>query len=269
MASLKCSKCGVEKSSGEFSPDKKNASGRKSQCRECVRAYQREARKSEEFKAKRRAYRKRPEVRAKESAYMKQWSGAAEKVVATEKGCSKCGETKPADGFSRNAKTSDGLASWCKACVAEKVKSHRQNPEVKSRLSAWAKTPKVKAWRAAYRKTDSHKAAQARYANSDKGKASRVNRTARRRLREELAGARLTGWDWRRVLRASGNACHYCRRPFTDGLRPTVDHKLALARGGTHDKDNIVPSCMHCNCSKRDGDFPVTLPDGTPYRITA
>lgn len=30
----------------------------------------------------------------------------------------------------------------------------------------------------------------------------------------------------------------------------TVDHVVPLARGGTHDLDNLVLACMGCNCRK-------------------
>lgn len=39
--------------------------------------------------------------------------------------------------------------------------------------------------------------------------------------------------------------CVYCGEPATEG-----DHLVPLARGGKHCRENIVPACKKCNCSK-------------------
>jgi len=43
-----------------------------------------------------------------------------------------------------------------------------------------------------------------------------------------------------------GNKCLYCGGPFEQ-----TDHLIPLARGGAHCLGNLVPSCGHCNFSKR------------------
>ena len=46
--------------------------------------------------------------------------------------------------------------------------------------------------------------------------------------------------------------CGYCKRAFSDGEKPTVDHLIPLNGGGGHDPWNLVPACQSCNSSKRD-----------------
>jgi 5-methylcytosine-specific restriction endonuclease McrA len=54
-----------------------------------------------------------------------------------------------------------------------------------------------------------------------------------------------------RVLVRDKYTCHYCGQ-----LANAVDHKIALARGGSSDIENLVAACKPCNSSKRDGDVP-------------
>lgn len=49
--------------------------------------------------------------------------------------------------------------------------------------------------------------------------------------------------EWQRV----GRTCAYC-----DGPCETVDHIIALVRGGTNYEGNLTPACRRCNGSKRD-----------------
>jgi hypothetical protein len=41
--------------------------------------------------------------------------------------------------------------------------------------------------------------------------------------------------------------CVYCGAP-----KEHADHVIALAAGGSHARNNLVPSCASCNCSKKD-----------------
>jgi 5-methylcytosine-specific restriction endonuclease McrA len=45
--------------------------------------------------------------------------------------------------------------------------------------------------------------------------------------------------------------CYYCGL-FTESDKRTLDHKVSLARGGTHTANNVEMACWSCNCSKRD-----------------
>ena len=43
--------------------------------------------------------------------------------------------------------------------------------------------------------------------------------------------------------------CFYCRRSLKAGYH--VDHYIALAKGGTNDRENLRLACPSCNCSKQ------------------
>lgn len=67
------------------------------------------------------------------------------------------------------------------------------------------------------------------------------------------ANARGYGRNWRRV-RAQVLAEEPLCRPCRDNGRVTpaehVDHHLALDKGGTNDRDNLVPMCHSCHSAK-------------------
>jgi hypothetical protein len=61
------------------------------------------------------------------------------------------------------------------------------------------------------------------------------------------------------VRKKTPGLCFYCGKEFRplDPYHPdamTVDHYVALARGGSDELDNLVPACRRCNGRKRDGD---------------
>lgn len=58
------------------------------------------------------------------------------------------------------------------------------------------------------------------------------------------------------ILAGSGFRCDYCGRGKTDGARLSVDHVVARAQGGTHDRSNLVTACAMCNQGKADRPIP-------------
>lgn len=62
---------------------------------------------------------------------------------------------------------------------------------------------------------------------------------------------------WLVALRkAQGERCAYCGCTFEAGTdrRATIDHVVALARGGPDTRENCVAACQRCNELKRDMD---------------
>lgn len=53
------------------------------------------------------------------------------------------------------------------------------------------------------------------------------------------------------ALRDCGQRCVYCATPL-DQRTATLDHVIALARGGAHDPGNLVVACAPCNRLKGD-----------------
>ena len=58
----------------------------------------------------------------------------------------------------------------------------------------------------------------------------------------------LTLAQWHEILDTYQHRCAYCGVK-SDHL--TLDHVIPVSRGGKHSKDNVVPACRHCNCSKQ------------------
>ena len=79
----------------------------------------------------------------------------------------------------------------------------------------------------------------------------------RRRAQKLGAVATLTAAQWKAIVVAYKGRCAYC------GKKPqkiTQDHVLALARGGHHTAENVVPACMPCNFRKHTGLPPLIPP---------
>jgi len=60
------------------------------------------------------------------------------------------------------------------------------------------------------------------------------------------------------VLASRGFRCDYCGASAKqDGKRLEVEHVIARANGGTHDRTNLVAACRDCNLGKSDLPLPV------------
>lgn len=68
----------------------------------------------------------------------------------------------------------------------------------------------------------------------------------RRRVRKVGNGGSHTLAERQEKFAQLGNACVYCG----SAGRLTVDHDVPLARGGTDDISNVLPSCRSCNSRK-------------------
>lgn len=77
----------------------------------------------------------------------------------------------------------------------------------------------------------------------------------------------------RAVAERSAWRCVYCLRPLAEGAehpadRPTVDHVVPRARGGTSRRRNLVAACRPCNGRKADSDLTEWLAAcGLPGRL--
>ena len=67
-----------------------------------------------------------------------------------------------------------------------------------------------------------------------------------RRTRARVAAGSFTAAEWLDKLTLFANCCIYCG----EKKKPTIDHKVPLARGGTNDISNLVPACGSCNSRK-------------------
>jgi 5-methylcytosine-specific restriction endonuclease McrA len=74
-----------------------------------------------------------------------------------------------------------------------------------------------------------------------------------------------------RIL-ANATQCSYCGcdisvdLPMGHPQRATIDHRVPISRGGTHDEHNLVPCCARDNSRKKNRAASVLLPPVTRSR---
>lgn len=207
------------------------------------------------------------------------------------KTCSKCGETKPLEMFSKNRNTKDGLQTQCKACNAayqaanrerisqrlkERRKTHGDQMRAQSRAS-WAKhREKRLEW---HRKHyQENKAAYAEYHKKRYPLIAERKRAVSKKWREDNPERyRQQMRDWlvanldkhnehsrqRRARLRDATIAEVTNRDIRRLMSSpclycgsheniTVDHVVPLARGGSHAIGNLVPACKTCNSRKKD-----------------
>ncbi|MCL5405516.1 MAG: HNH endonuclease [Deltaproteobacteria bacterium] len=67
--------------------------------------------------------------------------------------------------------------------------------------------------------------------------------------KEKEKAARLRGSQWWKRQIARG-VCYYCHRKIPPA-ELTMDHIVALIRGGKSSRGNVVPACRECNSRKK------------------
>jgi len=65
-----------------------------------------------------------------------------------------------------------------------------------------------------------------------------------------------TAEQWEQIKALYGQRCAYCNKR----RKLTVDHVIALSRGGANTASNIVPACRSCNSRKNAGPPPTYQP---------
>lgn len=155
-------------------------------------------------------------------------------IVDGRKRCGICKQWKLCDEFTKHPHGTGGIKSVCRICSAAKARAYAAaNPNYQNE------------WRAK---------------NPD---SSRDNVQFRRAKRMDVDAELI---DRREVFERDGNVCQLCDAPMDMSqkaphpLAPSIDHVLAISRGGTHTMDNIQSAHFYCNSSKGDRDAPLTKP---------
>jgi len=211
--------------------------------------------------------------------------------VPDSKRCRKCGATKPVDAFGRDRSRPDGRFPWCLECKrawesarreanidAERARGRASYARHRERRIAavaerYRSDPAVRAAhldaarRYVERHPDRRAASTARYAAANRDyyadakrrwraanldRAREIARNAQRRRKARRMGAagscseaQLRGrWDY------YGGLCWLCRAPAD-----TIDHVVALSRGGSEWPANLRPACRSCNSRKHARDW--------------
>ena len=155
-------------------------------------------------------------------------------VVDGRKQCGACAQSKPLSDFNKHPLGTGGVGANCRLCLSAKSREW------------FSKNPTYRAeWNAA---------------NAE----SKLADVHRRRARRLDVDADLI--DRGTVFARDGNACQLCGDPMEMAqktprpLAPTLDHILALSKGGTHTLANVQSAHFHCNVSKGNRSAPLTRP---------
>lgn len=208
------------------------------------------------------------------------------------KTCTKCGEVKPLDCFSRNKTNKDGLQEQCKVCnsayykanaarIIARVMAATDPGAAKVKASEWYKNNTERAlavqkqWRAKNPAKKATSSANWAANNPEKRRDSRnrwskanpeqVNALTRLyRARKRGATGLHTAADVLALMAAQKCKCAVCRTDITKAYH--VDHNMPLVLGGSNDKTNIQLLCPSCNTSK-GGKHPVEFMQQRGYLI--
>ena len=78
-----------------------------------------------------------------------------------------------------------------------------------------------------------------------------------RRAREKFKSTGFSLKQWEMLKEIYDNRCAYCGKK---SRKLSLDHVVALANGGRHSADNIVPTCLTCNVRKNTKPAPQYQP---------
>ena len=238
-----CNKCHISKPLEEFHVAPSCADGRRWQCAECIRAWNKAH------------VRKSPEQRAAEKA-------ARDKTdrIAGTRVCNKCNVSKPLTDYARHPHSKDGRRGICSACYSEWGVKYREvnADQVKARKAAYAKSPHGRAMQTAGKNRYLAKPEKRKKHNQDIMKRVKVRRRVDPAYRQKLMNiARehyLKRYGSRIALAALFDsqlgrcANPYCGVSLKDGCH--VDHIMPVALGGDNDLRNLQFLCPDCNFRK-------------------
>lgn len=178
-------------------------------------------------------------------------------LIPDHKICPRCDADKVLTEFREKSRGLYGRSSWCRICEqkyrAEYLAANRETVLPKRRKQ-WAESVSVRT--EAFKKA-ARKRASAWYADPvNKARqglhmrrymVENYDKWRRRALRMKLGN--LTFEQWKQLLEVHDNRCAYC---LEKSEKLTMDHIIALSKGGEHTQDNVVPACKSCNSSKHD-----------------
>jgi 5-methylcytosine-specific restriction endonuclease McrA len=199
------------------------------------------------------------------------------------KRCSKCGESKTLDAFSKRHDMKDGLQPKCKACTKAYLSQHyaKHKATYAEKSAAWnaanrdrqiayrrahyeANRARILTERSAYYSANAAKviARVSAYAaaNPDLVRARNLAyiknnpekiaaRNAKSHARRIKAPGTYTADDVKALMALQRGLCAACRCSIR--LRFEVDHVMPLARGGSNDRKNLQLLCRSCNRRKQ------------------
>lgn len=252
MKTRVCTRCGVEKSEGEFYVKNKATGQRLSRCKTCHCAITTEnyLKNREENKEKRRKYAKEHKEQSAEQT--KRWRAANPEKTRES---SRRSEAKP-ETKARHREYKKKNADYIKSYQAEY--RHRNRDWIKEQDAEYRRNNRelLRARQREWRKENPESNAQI-HSRWKKANRAKVNAATHRR-RARLAGCsgEWTAREWEDLKAACGHTCLCCGRCEPE-IKLTVDHVIPVSRGGDNKVTNIQPLCKSCNSAKHtlDADY--------------
>lgn len=163
--------------------------------------------------------------------------------------CNACGHPKTLDEFNKHKRNKDGLQTQCRDCQKNRYQENREARLEYSKQYA-AAHPEVgrkaaEIWRNKHPELYTMRIDAWRKANPE----SIRGQKNRRRARKQNCETPLTNSEWLEILEDFFYLCFWCGAPYEE-----QDHMVPLSKGGTHSKENVVPSCITCNRKKATKD---------------
>jgi 5-methylcytosine-specific restriction endonuclease McrA len=173
--------------------------------------------------------------------------------------CSKCHKEKMLIDFHRHPTASKGFSNYCKSCNKEysKERYNRNKENVIKRALVWAKENPEKRklivkksddkHRDKKRKKENDRHRQKRIDDPEQVKIIGIQAAAIRRSREMMVERTVSRAELREIIKKADGVCVYCGEKVG---KLTIDHFHPISQFGSHSKDNLIPCCKTCNCSK-------------------
>lgn len=162
--------------------------------------------------------------------------------------CTRCEEEKPFELFSKRKASRDGLHHYCKTCASEYHKEwyarNRERIQEKSREYARSHPEYNRSKTAKWVKD-----------NPERAKEGWKKSKERRREREKTAKVK-TRVDRKGVWEKQNGKCGICGElidmavKHPDPKSRSIDHIVALSKGGLHTEENIQFTHFQCNLYK-------------------
>lgn len=169
--------------------------------------------------------------------------------MTNTKACSRCKQVKPLSEFGIHRKTADGHYSQCLICHREARAAQRIRRAEKIKLEQKANYLKNREARIAYankRIKENPEQHKINNAISKKRRHLQIAADTRRRNAKRKANGVFVITK-KELAKLNRGPCFYC------GAKEniTVDHVVAIARGGVDGIGNLVSACKSCNSKKR------------------
>jgi hypothetical protein len=176
------------------------------------------------------------------------------------KRCTKCGELKPREAFSRATRLRDGLQYACKACNAayhaanaERIAKQKREYNAANRERMEERQREYdRKYYAANRERIAER--QRKYFQTDAGKVANRAGSHNRRAQKAGSAGTYTASDLASIRAAQTDKlgrliCWRCGKPITD--TPELDHWIPLKHRGKNSPGNLHYMHAHCNRTKQ------------------